>query len=42
LEIEARVDPSWPSFEYGMIGRDVLVWLERNRSDVAAEILPAA
>jgi hypothetical protein len=42
LEIESREDPSWPTFECRVDGAEATAWLDRNRSDIAAEIRRAA
>jgi len=38
LEPESREDPSWPTFECRVDGAEATAWLDRNRSDIAAEI----
>jgi hypothetical protein len=42
LEMESREDPSWPTFECRVDGVEATAWLDRNRSDIAAEIRRAA
>ncbi|KFC74773.1 hypothetical protein FG93_00952 [Bosea sp. LC85] len=42
LEIESREDPSWPTFECRVDGAEATAWLERHRSDIAAEMRRAA
>ena len=38
LEPESREDPSWPTFECRIDSAEATAWLDRNRSEVAAEI----
>lgn len=42
LEMETREDPSWATFECRVDGAGATAWLDRHRSDIAAEVRRSA